>query len=366
MFTAHSMKKQDVLNCRFSNWYPIFKQYTIKSVVIPLENDFVSYLQELGTLMLPRGVQVNINLWKGNSSEEEEQEEDVWEDEKETENSGSPEFSKLISQITEAIANLGGSVFPKMGWSSPKDAIWINNNSLKCCSPGEVILLLKSSDFISHDLTSAFKLCDNQSSSGGVSDIKQELVLRKWANLFPGMEFRCFIKNKKLLGISQRDHKQYYDYIDREKEQLAVELCNFIEQVVAEKFSSQNYVIDLYKKRNGEYWIIDFNPFGEMTDALLFTWNELQDGKLNSCEDSVDFKFAGDTNGQFRFASSTSTLQPSEFLSYRMPVDFVHLSTGADATKFVDFLRMKTQNDQQSSSDDDSDQQWRLPDTSKP
>ena len=62
------------------------RYHYIFSVVIPLENDFVSYLQELGTLMLPRGVQVNINLWKGNSSEEEEQEEDVWEDEKETEN----------------------------------------------------------------------------------------------------------------------------------------------------------------------------------------------------------------------------------------------------------------------------------------
>ncbi len=26
-------------------------------------------------------------------------------------------------------------------------------------------------------------------------------------------------------------------------------------------------------------WLIDFNPFGEVTDSLLFTWEELTSGK---------------------------------------------------------------------------------------
>lgn len=25
----------------------------------------------------------------------------------------------------------------------------------------------------------------------------------------------------------------------------------------------------------GKVWLIDFNPFGEVTDSLLFTWEEL-------------------------------------------------------------------------------------------
>lgn len=29
----------------------------------------------------------------------------------------------------------------------------------------------------------------------------------------------------------------------------------------------------------GKIWLIDFNPFGEVTDSLLFTWEELASGK---------------------------------------------------------------------------------------
>lgn len=29
----------------------------------------------------------------------------------------------------------------------------------------------------------------------------------------------------------------------------------------------------------GKVWLIDFNPFGEVTDSLLFTWEELISGR---------------------------------------------------------------------------------------
>lgn len=29
----------------------------------------------------------------------------------------------------------------------------------------------------------------------------------------------------------------------------------------------------------GKIWLIDFNPFGEVTDSLLFTWDELTSGR---------------------------------------------------------------------------------------
>jgi hypothetical protein len=40
-------------------------------------------------------------------------------------------------------------------------------------------------------------------SRGSATSSKQAgavLCLVKWANLFPSMEFRCFVKNKKLVG----------------------------------------------------------------------------------------------------------------------------------------------------------------------
>ena len=106
------------------------------------------------------------------------------------------------------IKELGGAVFPKLNWSSPKvsssknvecslrgerekeikkvcfnvgpkkknknllsffhflrpqDAVWISTTgSLKCVTPGDVFLLLKSSDNIMHDLTMAFEGCEGE------------------------------------------------------------------------------------------------------------------------------------------------------------------------------------------------------------
>ncbi len=61
-------------------------------------------------------------------------------------------FPALEAALGEAIAALGGAVVPKLNWSVPRDATWVNGGSLKCETVGDVLLLLKSSDFVLHDL----------------------------------------------------------------------------------------------------------------------------------------------------------------------------------------------------------------------
>ena len=86
-----------------------------------------------------------------------------------------PDFSEFNIKIEEAISRLGGEVFPKLNWSSPKvsskhvpicsnensetcmfclqDAVWVTGSgSLKCKCARDVYLLLKSSSFLAHDL----------------------------------------------------------------------------------------------------------------------------------------------------------------------------------------------------------------------
>ncbi|KAL6077257.1 hypothetical protein STEG23_037712, partial [Scotinomys teguina] len=93
----------------------------------------------------------------------------------------------------------------------------------------------------------------------------------------------------------------------------------------------------------GKVWLIDFNPFGEVTDSLLFTWEEL------TSENNLRGDFSeGDDQGQdspaFRCTNSEATVQPSPYLSYRLPKDFVDLSTGEDAHKLIDFLKLDSLN----------------------
>lgn len=69
---------------------------------------------------------------------------------------------------------------------------------LRCTSPADVYLLLKSSDFVSHDLDPGkiFQHCE-----GRPQTYELELVLRKWYPVDRAREFRCFVRQETLLGI---------------------------------------------------------------------------------------------------------------------------------------------------------------------
>lgn len=71
---------------------------------------------------------------------------------------------------------------------------------LKCTAPSEVYTLLKSSDFISHDLDRAkvFEGCELL--QGEDPEYELELVLRKWYPVDRSRELRCFVRREILLG----------------------------------------------------------------------------------------------------------------------------------------------------------------------
>ncbi|CAG8601569.1 5524_t:CDS:2 [Rhizophagus irregularis] len=218
------LTEQHILNCTFSSWYNNFRRVSIKSKIIkPLPEEFVEYLHADGQPL--------------------------------------PSFPDLEQQIWDIIDEFDGSVFPKLNWSSPRDATWISaTNTLKCNSPSDIFLLLKSSDFIAHDLDHAFDDCyyDNQSDSRRHRPNEFELVLRKWYDVAPSMEFRCFVKEEELV------------------EELETKIIQFFETHVQNKFFNRDYVFDVYVTRNRErVWLIDFNPFGPMTDGLMYTWEEI-------------------------------------------------------------------------------------------
>ena len=111
--------------------------------------------------------------------------------------------------------------------------------TLKCSSPSDIFLLLKSSDFIAHDLSHAFDSC---SVHDGEIDIPAEqpqqfdLILRKWYDLHPSMEFRCFVRNRELVGICQRDYRNYYSFLFELQDILEEKICDFFEDSIQGKF----------------------------------------------------------------------------------------------------------------------------------
>ena len=330
------MKRQNVENCSFSNWYPTFKSLTIRSKIIKLPKEFIDYLNDDG-VVLPNPDAIG-------SRSAETDPDWAWDNSDcEDEAVKAPEFPELANRVDEAIQALGGTVFPKLNWSAPRDASWITKDgTLKCSCFDDICLLLKSSDFIVHDLRESFSHCEDNTEHSPPDSF--ELVLRKWMDINPGMEFRIFVKKNQLIAISQRDCSNFFDYLLPLKNKIHKEITDYFRLNIIGQFPDSDYVYDVYRYADAMYKLLDFNPFNAATDSLLFTWKEL----INSFDSDESDGSSSDTSeteveqfGEMRIVVNKEAMQPSSYLSYRMPTDMLHLSCGEDINKMIDFFNVK-------------------------
>lgn len=179
------------------------KNVTIESAIIsPLPSDFIKYLLSDGVRLPSCATKVSSCMNDADSAG------DKWDSEADDGSSEEEEgfsFPSLTEEIQSAIDRLGGGgktgCMPKLNWSAPKDATWINCGSLKCTKAGDVYLLLKSSEFVAFDLersrdevtADVSSDMNNLALDSNANEQTFELVLRKWCNLHPSMEFRCFV-----------------------------------------------------------------------------------------------------------------------------------------------------------------------------
>lgn len=312
------MLSKEVLWCSIDNWYSMFKKVTFKSVILPIPNEVLEYLRSDGHLILPKEC--------GNDDTDSEDE-----DENESEPPSFPEFNSLIE---EALGKLGGAVFVKLNWSAPRDAAWMGlGHSLKCESLSQIWLLLKSSEFIVHDLTQPFKDC---SDDGDLEhqNVNYVLALKKWSgDVNPATEFRCFIRNRQLIAVEQRDTSNYYSHICEEKHDIIRDIKSFFNEHVKDKLVEnsggvENIVMDIARPFKDVVKLIDFNPFGSTTDVSLFEWTELEEMEVS---DDVEF----------RFVQSSSGIQPTRLRMFSLPTDIVDIACGTDHEKLVDFLQLQ-------------------------
>ncbi|TCD71477.1 hypothetical protein EIP91_008857 [Steccherinum ochraceum] len=274
-----ALTPSSILAFQFSSWYPRFSSLSIKSTVVrPLSAEFKEYLDAEG-VFLPEGsedVPVESELSDDESESDGEDEEE--------EKRKTFAFPELDEKIRAAVAAYG-AVFPKLNFSSPRDAAWMlpASSPLKCMSPADVYLLLKSSDFVLHDLDPerVFDGCEHASSTENPPPYELELVLRKWYPVDRSRELRCFVRRETLIGISQRD-PNYYDFWNEEdtRNKVLDAVTSYWETNIKGKWEATdgNYTFDLLLTRDlTRAHIIDFNPYAPQTDPLLFTYDELLD-----------------------------------------------------------------------------------------
>lgn len=278
--------KDQILNCSYDSWFPKYRSYCLKSRIIALPPTFVSYLHEDGIILADDDEVTDEPEEEWHSAASTRSRPQPVDSDDEDEEDEPPQlppnqrFPETHNLIKEKIAELGGAVVPKLNWSSPKDAKWISphQNTLKCTSPNDIYLLLKSSSFVSHDLVHGF---DGTTDAPPSRPFAPVLVLRPFFTPHVALEFRCFVKHRELIGITQRD-LNFYSFLDGLRPQLTKKIKTFFRDVLRHTFPDSSFAFDVYIPEStvasdglGKVRLIDINPWAPRTDSLLFGWQEL-------------------------------------------------------------------------------------------
>ncbi|CAG9466068.1 unnamed protein product [Pedinophyceae sp. YPF-701] len=284
--------------CQFSQWYPIFVKHALRGEVITLPATFVKFLLADGVVVGDSSRAMPALGQDDPHALEDEYRRDSWGDRATGSARGGSDHSNRVSgdasdrssdgaeaagffdahpqierAINDAVSSLGGSVFPKAGWSAPTDATWLMmSGQAKCAHADEIALLLKSSDRVAHDLS----LC--QQGEGQAA-----LVLKEWYDLRPEREFRCFVRGGQLVAASQRHMTQHYPQLEGQEREISRQLSAFHDDVVRPSpFPLEHYCYDVYLLPSGRVRILDFNPWRGTSAALLFAWEELEGLRADS------------------------------------------------------------------------------------
>ncbi|XP_059075990.1 uncharacterized protein LOC131079049 [Cryptomeria japonica] len=357
------MKQSDILPCQIQQWYPRFHSVSIRTILLPLPESFIDFLLDDGGLFLPKTNEDEDALparVKITCPDLQAEDYHPWQEEEEEEEGGGQHpanaatFPDLEKAVKESIKTLGGFVFPKLNWSAPKDTAWISTNgTLKCSSFSEIVLLLKASDSLVHDLCHAFDSCEDKTLE---RPSQFYLALRKWYDLRPEMEFRGFVKGGVLVGICQREVTGFYPALLEKLDQLEDSIFDFFREYISEKFETLDYAFDCYVRKDGKVKLVDFNPWGGFTLPLLFTWEDLgskyveADERINvmvanralkgdlRLTDKTELNLRLREEGyklDFRVVESEGCVQPSLRASSGVPYDYIDTGPGSAWDEFL-------------------------------
>ena len=188
---------------------------------------------------------------------------------------------KYLSQIF----NKDIGYFVKLESRSPKDSPFAYDYKLRRTNPlrnaEEIVAALMSSMRTFEDVIMLLR-------------IKKQIILhiRPFYLIPKRCEWRVFVKNKKIVGISQQFYDEFFDY-DREYISTAESrIRDFIDNIVKYNVHAKSFVADiiLYNTRepiklvsgiNSFCQIIETNPYGLSDPCLFKDYKELETTKDN-------------------------------------------------------------------------------------
>lgn len=153
-------------------------------------------------------------------------------------------------------------VFVRLGSRSPKD---IHSFEKGVSKIQDLLKIFTKSMMISEDL----KLCDK-------INYEPYIFIRKWCSIKKACEFRVFVKDGKLVGISQYNYLDTYCYLVKEttRDMIKKQTERLLEKILP-KINFNTFICDIeFKPTNSLPLLIEINHYGPLSDPCLFNWEK--------------------------------------------------------------------------------------------
>lgn len=159
--------------------------------------------------------------------------------------------------------------FVKLGSRSPKDSLYGMNATFKVKSAVEALRIFNDcSERMYLDLQQAIYY-----------NYLPHIFLREYKIIPLWSEFRCFIKDSELLGISQYNYTDLHIRDPLYWKFAKEKILEFFYKKIRPHLPLETIIMDVFyinylDKGPNELLLIEFNPYLNLTDPCLFSWEE--------------------------------------------------------------------------------------------
>lgn len=169
---------------------------------------------------------------------------------------------EFLADIQTAIASFPSGVMPRLGYCSWKYSMLVNEPATTVT---DVLKIISRDDpriggFLARELTTEQAVF---------------LHLREWHHIPPWSEFRLFIRNRQVIGVSQYHHQETYPEIQENLEAIKASLISFSCQLI-DALHMDTVVADVFVEQQADdsfkTTLIELNPFIQRTDPCLYSW----------------------------------------------------------------------------------------------
>ncbi|OGV36478.1 MAG: hypothetical protein A2020_12665 [Lentisphaerae bacterium GWF2_45_14] len=170
----------------------------------------------------------------------------------------SPAASEIIRKLTFPMKSISGNAFVCVDSAAPTDTERFENKSGAVFSPESALMVLAESLKVRTSIMS------------GASSF---ICIRPFRRMNHSREFRLFIKDGKLVGMSQYWLNKYFRKLSGSSSVYWQMADDFINEI-AWLLPLNTLVVDIYFTSGGEILIVDMNQWGLPVDPLLFiSWD---------------------------------------------------------------------------------------------